>query len=62
VVLLPVGGATVESGFGVDLVNQDVAAVAGLDHGVGGDGVAADDDRSVGSIESVAESVLPGAV
>ena len=45
VVLLPVRGSTVESGFGVNLMDQYVAAVAGLDHRVGGDGVAGDDDR-----------------
>ncbi len=61
-VFLPVCCATVESGFCVDFVDQDVAAVAGLDHGVSGCGIARDDDGAVGSFKSESEGELPGAV
>lgn len=59
---LPVGGAAVQTGLCVHLVDQDVAASAGLDDGVARRGVARDHDRAVGGVEAEAEGVRPGAV
>ena len=59
---LPIGLAAVETPFCVDFVHQDVAPIAGLDDGVRWDGVASDNDRTVGGIEAKAVGMFPGTV
>src|SRR5215207_5314525 len=51
-----------EGGQRLDLVNENVASVAGIDRCLGGSGVTCDDDASVGRVEAIAVALhgVPG--
>src|SRR5579859_1126 len=46
----------------VNLVEKNIASIASFDDGVGGSGVAREDNGAVGGFETIAEGLIPRAV
>src|SRR5689334_4405155 len=46
----------------VHLMQEQVTTIAGFNNGIGGGGVARDDNATVGSVEAVSERLIPRAV